>query len=292
MKLVKLSEIFDPKYGTNLELNRLTVIDRGTPNAVNFVSRTSKNNGVSAVVRRIKGVQPIPQNTITVAAGGSVLETFLQTKPYYSGRDLYYLMPRQEITEQELLFYCYCIRKNKFKYSYGRQANKTLHNILLPSPDEIPRWVKDVDYENILSLPKIDSSGIGNSEELSSAKYIQLKELFDPKNGIASSLVKRYKYKKYEYCIPYVRPSNNQETSIDAYVDRTEVPPQYIFPEYTLYVSTDGQGSHTYSYVSIFEFVPNSNVTVLIPKREMTLQEKIYYALAITRNRFKGSSKN
>jgi hypothetical protein len=54
-------------------------------------------------------------------------------------------------------------------------------------------------------------------------------------------------------------------------------------------VSTDGQGSHTYTYVSSFEFVPNSNVAVLIPKEEMSLQEKLYYAACITNNRFKFS---
>lgn len=56
-----------------------------------------------------------------------------------------------------------------------------------------------------------------------------------------------------------------------------------------MFVSTDGQGSHTYSYVSSEEFVPNSNVAVLMPKKEMTLQEKIYYSLCITKNRYRFS---
>ena len=62
-----------------------------------------------------------------------------------------------------------------------------------------------------------------------------------------------------------------------------------MFPAGTLYISTDGQGSHTFSYVSTFEFVPNSNVSVLIPKRKMSLQEKLYYAHCITNNRYKFS---
>jgi hypothetical protein len=63
----------------------------------------------------------------------------------------------------------------------------------------------------------------------------------------------------------------------------------HVFPKDTLYVSTDGQGSHSFAYVSVFEFVPNSNVSVLIPKREMSLQEKLYYAQCITKNRYKFS---
>ena len=71
--------------------------------------------------------------------------------------------------------------------------------------------------------------------------------------------------------------------------DNARIPDEKLFPAETLYVSTDGQGSHTYSYVSTFEFVPNSNVSVLIPRRKMSLQEKLYYAQCITNNRYKFS---
>ena len=67
------------------------------------------------------------------------------------------------------------------------------------------------------------------------------------------------------------------------------VPQEKVFPKETLYVSTNGQGSHTYSYVSTTEFVPNSDVSVLIPKRSMTLREKLFYAMCITKNRYKFS---
>jgi hypothetical protein len=77
--------------------------------------------------------------------------------------------------------------------------------------------------------------------------------------------------------------------SIAGYVDTAYLDDKFIFPANTLYVSTDGQGSHTYSYVSSFDFVPNSNVSVLIPKRKMSLTEKIYYALCISANRCKFS---
>ena len=75
----------------------------------------------------------------------------------------------------------------------------------------------------------------------------------------------------------------------DAKGDEKKIKEIYIFPSNTIYVSTDGQGSHTYSYVSSFEFVPNSNASVLIPKTKMTLVEKLYYALCVTANRFKFS---
>ena len=85
-----------------------------------------------------------------------------------------------------------------------------------------------------------------------------IEELFDIQNGIPSKDVNRVSFQKNDNWIPYIRPSYKQDTSIDAYVNRYQVPSDMIYPQETIYVSTDGQGSHTYSYVSTMQFVPNS----------------------------------
>jgi len=113
--------------------------------------------------------------------------------------------------------------------------------------------------------------------------------LFDVKNGIPSDKVEVVEHPASEYFIRYLRPSQTYQGSIAGYVDRRTVDDKHIFGEDTLYVSTDGQGSHTYSYVSSFEFILNSNVAVLIPKKDMNINEKLYYSLCITINRFKYS---
>jgi hypothetical protein len=137
MKLTKVSNIFEIEYGNSLELNRLVQSKDG----INFVSRTSKNNGISAKVKKIPTIKPTPEKTITVALGGSVLETFLQPEPFYSGYHIYCLTPKTHLTEEEKLFYCTCIRANQYRYNYGRQANRTLADLLIPSKEEIPPWV-------------------------------------------------------------------------------------------------------------------------------------------------------
>ena len=136
--MIELQEIFEVKYGVNLELNKLTQSDEG----INFVSRTAKNNGISAKVKPLDNVDPIPAGCISVAGGGSVLESFLQYEPFYSGRDMYYLSPKIELTDQQKLYYCACIKANKDKYSYGRQANRTLKYLKVPAVEDIPTWVK------------------------------------------------------------------------------------------------------------------------------------------------------
>lgn len=138
MNLVKVSDLFDVAYGHSLELNRLTNATDG----VNFVSRTANNNGVSARVTRVLEMEPMAAGKLTVALGGSVLETFVQPEPFYTGFHVFCLTPlAEDMTLEQKLYYCMCIRANKYRYNYGRQANRTLRDIMVPALDEIPNWV-------------------------------------------------------------------------------------------------------------------------------------------------------
>lgn len=285
MNMVTLNSIFNIEYGNQFDLNKMM----GDRNGVNFISRTRAELGIVAKVKELD-IQPYSAGLITVTLGGSyLLSSYIQPEPFYTAQNIKVLIPKTKLDFVQKLFYCLCIKNNRFKYSsHGREANRTLDELLVPGIDEIPDWV-----ENIKSY-KADGFDINTVPESSPYKdinneMVMVKDLFDPYNGLASSQVKRSALKTSDQFIPYVRPSKTQRTSIDAYVNKDEIDSKYIFPEKTLYVSTDGQGSHTYSYVSVFEFVPNSNVTVLIPKRKMDLQEKLFYALVITNNRRKFS---
>lgn len=139
MKLVPVSSLFNVTYGVNLELNRMTQDPSGIP----FVGRSDRNNGVTARVAAVPRLTPNPAGTLSVAGGGSVLATFLQNEPYYSGRDLFYLTPLVEMSDSQKLYYCTCIRANRYRYSYGRQANKTLRDLMIPDITSLPAWVEN-----------------------------------------------------------------------------------------------------------------------------------------------------
>ena len=143
--MIALEYIFNVQYGSNLALNAQKICGSNDNESVAFVSRTSQNNGISARIKPVFGNEPLPAGTLSVAVSGSVLETFLQPAPYYSGYHVYCLMPKLNLNQNEKLYYCMCIRANAFRYNYGRQANKTLKNILLPDPKDIPNWVKAFD---------------------------------------------------------------------------------------------------------------------------------------------------
>ena len=131
-KEFKLGDILVPKYGINLELVNCT--ESKAKDAINFVARTAENNGVSSKVEYIEDKIPQKAGTITCAGGGSVLSTFVQDKDFYSGRDLYLLNTKENIPLGAKLFLCTIIEKNKYKYNYGRQANKTMKDIVLKLP--------------------------------------------------------------------------------------------------------------------------------------------------------------
>jgi hypothetical protein len=132
-KLVKISDIFEIKYGVTFELKNLTQCKSTDYNSIPFVSRTEKNNGVSAFVEKLIDIEPNPAHTLSVAVGGSVLSTFYQPKRYYSGFHVFVLIPKLKLSVIEMLFYAKCIAANKYKYNYGRQANRTLKDILVPN---------------------------------------------------------------------------------------------------------------------------------------------------------------
>lgn len=131
-RLVKISDLFDVKYGNSLELINIEQCKTTDFHSIPFISRTEKNNGVSAFVYKMIDIDPNPSHTLSVAVGGSVLSTFYQPLPYYTGFHVLILQPKRKMNVTEMLYYAKCISSNKYKYNYGRQANKTLKDILIP----------------------------------------------------------------------------------------------------------------------------------------------------------------
>lgn len=78
---MKIRDLFIPYQGNGLELINLDISEQSN---INFVSRTAQNNGVVAQVETVETVAPFDAGLITVALGGSVLSSFVQTKPFYT----------------------------------------------------------------------------------------------------------------------------------------------------------------------------------------------------------------
>lgn len=153
----EVKDLFDVRYGINMELISCESVGFYSDEGVNFVARTAVDNGVVDCVKEIPGKIPQPAGVITCAGGGSVLSTFVQNRPFYSGRDLYLLIPKYEMSIYSKLFCCTVIGANKYRFSYGRQANKTLPVLKIKLPakaDGAPDFEFMENY--IKSLPYSD----------------------------------------------------------------------------------------------------------------------------------------
>lgn len=179
----KISDLFALEYGHSLELNRLEPSDE--PDAVNFVGRAARNNGVTARVGLIPNLAPAPGGTISVALGGQggAGVAFLQPFPYYCGRDVMILHPKSKMTEQEMLWWVTCITANRFRYGFGRQANRTLANLQLPEPEKMPDWVAKANITRYTGAELPTAQEEVPLLDTTNWKAFVLQELFDIRKG-------------------------------------------------------------------------------------------------------------
>lgn len=172
---MKLQDLFQLKYGVNRELVHMQECEMSDDFAIPFVSRTSQNLGVSAYVKYEKNSELNPANTISVAASGSVLSSFLQKKPYYSGRDIYILIPKKIMSDVEMLFYCKVLNMNAYKFNYGRQANRTLGGLEVPCFNNFFKFNKTFDLQSY----EVDDSPLVPKPSLFNMKFFELGQIFD-----------------------------------------------------------------------------------------------------------------
>ncbi|MDR0831023.1 MAG: restriction endonuclease subunit S [Prevotellaceae bacterium] len=177
----KLNEIFDIQYGSQLDLNKCVTCEK--PDGYNFVNRSEKDCGVSARILEDENKPPFPAGLITVAMGGSVLSSFVQQEPFYTGQNVKVLIPKQEMSDLVKLYYCYCIQANRFRFStFGREANVTFDTLIVPDLDEIPSDLYKISIANY----EINKEAIIETEmqlDTENWRYFRYDTIFDIKKG-------------------------------------------------------------------------------------------------------------
>jgi hypothetical protein len=141
MKLIKLNSVFEVQHGNKLDLNKMEQCSPRS-DAIAFVGRSGEENGIVGFVERSAVIEPFAPGLITVALGGAALATFVQPRTFYTAQNIDVLSPLEPMTLDTKLYYCLCIEANRFRYStFGREANRTLKNLLVPQRKDVPRWV-------------------------------------------------------------------------------------------------------------------------------------------------------
>lgn len=274
MKTKKLSEIFDVRYGQSLELNRLRLVD--AEHGIAFVSRKKRDNGISAFVEAVEGEIPGKPGELTVALGGAggPLSTFLQERPFYTGRDVAILTNKLALATPLLLYYCACITANAYRYGFGRQANRTLKDILLPSPEDAPEWVfgEDVTRFNGADSPR-SSAGVPLKLDSNDWQRFRLGQLFDLKKG--KRLTKADMVKGD---VPYIG-AIDKNNGVAALVDRS------IHPGGTITVPYDGSIGE--AFYQPHPYWCSDAVNVLYPKLPMSPPVALFVAALIRKERYR-----
>ena len=80
--------------------------------SVNFVGRSGVNNGVTAVVDKVKDYEPYKAGNLTLALGGAYLGScFVQKEDFYTSQNVIVLIPKEEMSFETKQFICSVIFK-------------------------------------------------------------------------------------------------------------------------------------------------------------------------------------
>lgn len=179
-KIFTLGKLFDIKKG-----KRLTAEDQEEGEYL-YIGAIDSNNGVANHI----GQKPIHDgNTISLSYNGSVGEAFYQVEPYWATDDVNALYSKYDGFNKNIgLFMVTVIRKEKYRFSYGRKwtlENMKIAEIRLPiqynsnkTPfiddshkysDEgyVPDWKFMENYiKSLYHKPLTTINKLGNSHEL------------------------------------------------------------------------------------------------------------------------------
>lgn len=267
----RIDHIFDLRYGHSLELNALTQVD--APNGVNFVSRAMGNNGVTARVLDTTG-DPGKIGELTVAlSGNGVLSTFVQPDPFVTGFHVMILTAKNHsMTVTEKLWWASCIWQNRHRFSYGRQANRTLGSLLVPR--EVPEWVYSTELPTHDGLAKAageahalpDPSGPGWRD-------FQLQDIFEVKKGRRVTKADR---------LPGTTRFVGASEKNNGITDLADLAP--IFPSGTLTVVYNGNSVGS-AFFQDQNYFACDDVNILVPKFPMSRWVQLFIATIIRHGR-------
>ncbi|QWR78985.1 hypothetical protein E2O03_012980 [Candidatus Magnetomonas plexicatena] len=173
----------------------------------------------------------------------------------------------------ELLFYTICIRKNRYKYNYGRQANKTLKDILIPA--EMPIEFKSISLDTI-QIPS-DKRLLQKHIEFNIVNWqsFQLNKLFKIRGTKTTPLLELIDYGAGKY--PYVTTqatNNGIEGFYDFYTESGNV------------LTVDSAVSGYCAYQPL-KFSASDHVEKLIPEFEMNKYIALFLVAIINREQYR-----
>jgi Type I restriction modification DNA specificity domain len=269
--LPSVRELFTIEYGQSLSLNKLHSTSPGA--GVAFVSRTARNNGIAAWVEEVPGVSALPAGLLTVClrSRNHALATFLQPHRFYCGYHIYVLQPIDVMSAQEKLWWAECIAENRYRYNFGRQANRSLADLQLP--DEVPSWV------NELPIPEFKTTQVAapiKDPRSDSWGHFRIGSLFEVVGG--RSVLKRNMRPGPTPYVSAVAVNNGVSAWIDAPADHDAG---------CITVASNGNGGVGCAFYQPTPFIASADVTILKPSIPLTEAAALFVCTIIYAERYR-----
>jgi hypothetical protein len=267
-----VADLFEISYGHSLSLNKLRLT---TPEVgIAFVSRTARNNGVSAWVEPVPGIDPLPSGLLTVClrSRNYALATFVQPRPFYCGYHIFVLRPKRSMSLQEKLWWAECIRANRYRYNFGRQANRSLAELVVP--EEAPYWVFTTPVPDFTQDAHPIVTGSTDQLHTDAWRPFQFADLFHLSRG---RRILRRDLRPGD--TPYIRATavNNGITA------RIDLPPE--FPAGLITVSSNGSVAE--AFYQDEPFIASDDIVVLTPRFRMTPAIALFLCTLIYAERYR-----
>ena len=267
-----LSDLFHIEYGNQADLNKLeeTTPDKG----VRFISRSSENLGFQCYVKPDEKMKLYNKGDITVTLGGTyLLSAFVQPDSFYTAQNIKILTPRKEMSDAKKYFYCYIIAQNRFRYtSHGREANKTIDSLPIPSPNQLPKWINKA----ISKVKEPNKNPCHNKKIALKDRDWSWFDLIDYFNMYAGKYYPKTSYK--EGGTPLITSSDNNN-GVMSFTD--------LKPKFKDCITIGKVGCS--AFYQARDFVASSDVTILKPKFKMNNFQGLFVVSLLSKESYKWS---
>lgn len=265
-----VEDLFDVEYGHSLSLNALKQTD--STNGYAFVSRTARNNGVAAYIEKPAGLEPREAGLLTVClrSRNYTLATFVQPRAFFCAYHIQVLTPKTEMTLQEKLWWAQCITANRYRFNFGRQANRTLATLELP--DEMPAWVRATEVPSF----EQPAHGATSVPDLSTDTWqpYRIGALFDVARG--RNVLKRDMVAGGTAYVSASASNNGISAMIDSEAD---------YPGGQITVASNGSVGE--AFYQPYPFIASGDVSVLLSKRPLTSEASLFVCSVISAEKYR-----
>lgn len=263
---MRVDELFDIKYG-----RRNFYFKSQEKGKVPYISSQSKNHGIMGYVKS----NIVYENIITVARNGSVGTSFFHDYICIPNDDCLILTAKLPLQKREHIYYCLNIQQHKGKFAYGRKVTPDrLGEIQIPSPDEIPSWVYEMEIPTFDDISEAKSSEKVELPPVSEWRSFKYGDIFEIKKATGPKISE---VKKTEGRIPYIS-ATAENNGIAHYGD--------FAPTAKGNCLTVGHLGDCFYQPSDFA---GTNVTILSPKFELNPARAMFLISLINANKFKYS---